>query len=60
MDYLGGGKDPWGNEKIGFSAAAKINRKDFGLVWNKTLDTGGLLIGDEVEIDVQIEANAQK
>jgi polyisoprenoid-binding protein YceI len=60
MEYLGTGKDPWGNEKVGFSASGKINRKDYGMVWNKALDTGGFLVGDEVEIDVQVEGNAQK
>lgn len=60
MEYLGAGKDPWGNEKVGFSASGKINRKDYGMVWNKALDTGGFLVGDEVEIDVQVEGNAQK
>lgn len=60
VEYLGTGKDPWGNEKVGFSASAKINRKDFGMVWNKALDTGGFVVGDEVEIDVQVEGNAQK
>ncbi len=60
VEYLGAGKDPWGNEKVGFSASAKINRKDFGMIWNKALDTGGFVVGDEVEIDVQVEGNAQK
>jgi len=59
-EHLGAGKDPWGNEKVGFSATAKINRKDFGMVWNKVLDNGGILLGDEVEVDVQVEANAAK
>jgi polyisoprenoid-binding protein YceI len=60
VEYLGGGKDPWGNEKVGFTASTKINRKDFGLTWNKVLETGGLLVGEEVEIEVQVEADAQK
>jgi len=59
-EYLGAGKDPWGNDKVGFSATTRINRKDFGMVWNKVLDNGGILLGEEVEIDVQIEANAAK
>ena len=42
------GKDPWGNTRIGLSATAKINRKDFGLVWNAALETGGILVGDDV------------
>ncbi|MFN7685865.1 MAG: YceI family protein [Oligoflexia bacterium] len=60
VEYLGGGKDPWGNEKVGFTAATKVNRKDFGLTWNKVLEAGGLLVGEEVEIEVQIEADATK
>lgn len=48
-------KDPWGNIKIGASAATKINRKDFGLTWNKALEAGGVLVGDEVEINLDIE-----
>jgi polyisoprenoid-binding protein YceI len=48
-------KDPWGNLKVGTSATAKINRKDFGLVWNKALEAGGLLVGEEVEILLDVE-----
>ncbi|MFZ5477465.1 MAG: YceI family protein [Myxococcota bacterium] len=49
-------KDPWGNTKIGFSATTKINRKDFGLTWNKALEQGGLLVGEEVAITIEVEA----
>jgi polyisoprenoid-binding protein YceI len=49
-------KDPWGNTKIGFSATTKVNRKDFGLNWNQTLEAGGVLVGEEVEIELQVEA----
>ncbi|HEX5235574.1 MAG TPA: YceI family protein [Silvibacterium sp.] len=48
-------KDPWGNTRIGLSAEAKVNRKDFGLVWNSTLETGGILIGDEVTITLDVQ-----
>jgi polyisoprenoid-binding protein YceI len=48
-------KDPWGNTRAGFTADGKLNRKDFGMVWNKTLDTGGLVVGDEVQIHLDIE-----
>ena len=47
--------DPWGGERAGFSAHAKINRKDFGLVWNATLETGGLLVGEDVKITLDVE-----
>jgi polyisoprenoid-binding protein YceI len=52
-------KDPWGNQRIGASATTKINRKDFGLTWNSALETGGLLVGDEVKITLDIEAIRQ-
>ncbi|MBF0487787.1 MAG: YceI family protein [Nitrospirae bacterium] len=48
-------KDPWGNMRRGASAAAKINRKDFGLTWNKALETGGVLVGDDVTINLEVE-----
>jgi polyisoprenoid-binding protein YceI len=49
-------KDPWGNMRIGLEGSAKINRKDFGLTYNKALETGGLVVGDEVEIQINAEA----
>ncbi|HZW79711.1 MAG TPA: YceI family protein [Candidatus Deferrimicrobiaceae bacterium] len=48
-------KDPWGNIRRGLSATAKINRKDFGLTWNSALETGGLLVGDEVTITLDLQ-----
>jgi polyisoprenoid-binding protein YceI len=48
-------KDPWGNLRMGLSANAKINRKDFGLTWNSALETGGVLVGDEVAITLDAE-----
>jgi polyisoprenoid-binding protein YceI len=48
-------KDPWGNIRIGASAITKINRKDYGLVWNTALETGGLLVGDDVAITIDAE-----
>ena len=55
--FLGEGSDPWGNKKAGFSATTTINRKDFGLNWNETLETGGVLVGDEVQIEISAEGN---
>ena len=49
------GKDPWGKMRIGVFATAKINRKDFGLTWNATLETGGILVGDEVTISLDVQ-----
>ena len=48
-------KDPWGNIRRGTTATTKIDRKDFGLTWNKGLETGGVLVGDEVTITLEIE-----
>jgi polyisoprenoid-binding protein YceI len=48
-------KDPYGNTRIGLSATARINRKDFGLTWNGTLEAGGVLVGDEVMITLDIQ-----
>ena len=48
-------KDPWGNTRIAISATTKINRKDFGLTWNAALETGGILVGDEVTITLDVE-----
>jgi polyisoprenoid-binding protein YceI len=49
------GKDPWGNTRIGLSAVTKINRKDFDLGWNAALETGGVLVGEEVTIMLEIQ-----
>ena len=49
------GKDPWGNARIGLSATAKINRKDFGLNWNTALEAGGFLVGDEIAITLDVQ-----
>lgn len=56
VTFEGQGKDPWGNEKVGFSAEGKINRSDYGLTWNAALETGGVLIGDQIKISLSIEA----
>ncbi len=48
-------KDPWGNLRIGLSATARINRKDFGMTFNAALETGGVLVGDEVTINLEVE-----
>jgi polyisoprenoid-binding protein YceI len=49
------GKDPWGNTRIGASATTRINRKDFGLTWNAALQTGGILVGEDVTITLDLE-----
>jgi polyisoprenoid-binding protein YceI len=55
----GRGRDPWGGERAGFSATARISRKDFGLTWNQLLETGGVAVGDEVKISIDLEIVAQ-
>jgi polyisoprenoid-binding protein YceI len=55
-EFAGTGKDPWGNERAGLSARASLDRRDFGLVWNAALEAGGVLVGEKVEIAIEIEA----
>jgi polyisoprenoid-binding protein YceI len=56
VEYGGRAKDPWGNERIGFVAKAALDRKDFGLGWNQVLEAGGVLVGDRVEIELEVQA----
>jgi polyisoprenoid-binding protein YceI len=55
VEFGGIGKDPWGNTKAGFTVTGKLNRKDFGLNWNAALETGGVLVSDEVKIASEIQ-----
>ncbi|WP_129019606.1 YceI family protein [Edaphocola flava] len=55
VTYGGVNKDPWGNQKAGFSVKGKINRTDFGLTWNAALETGGVLVSEEVKIDAEVQ-----
>lgn len=57
--YSGAGKNPWGQEVAGFEATTKISRKAFGLEWNVALETGGLLVGDEIKISIDLQAAKQ-
>lgn len=59
VEVGGQGKDPWGNVRAGFSATASIHRKDFGLTWNQALETGGVLVADRVDIEIELQAIAQ-
>jgi len=59
VEYGGQGKDPWGNQRIGFTATASVNRKDFGLTWNQALETGGVLVADRVDIEIELQAVRQ-
>lgn len=60
LEFLGSATDPWGNEKAGFSATAEVNRKDYGLNWNKALETGGLVVGEDVKIILEIQGTKEK
>ncbi|HEX8546627.1 MAG TPA: YceI family protein [Cytophagaceae bacterium] len=55
VEFGGVAKDPWGNKKAGFTISGKINRKDFGLTWNAALETGGVLVSEEVKIQAEIQ-----
>ena len=58
-EFVGASTDPYGTNKVGFEGTAKISRKDFGLVWNAALETGGVLVGDEIHLTFDVEANKQ-
>ena len=60
VTYLGTARDPWGNEKAGFSTEVTLNRKDFGMVWNAALDNGGVILGDDVKVAINLETVKQK
>lgn len=55
VEFGGVNKDPWGNQKAGFSVSGKINRTDFGLNWNAALETGGVLVSEEVRINAEVQ-----
>jgi polyisoprenoid-binding protein YceI len=53
--FEGRNRDPWGADRLGFTASGKINRKDFGLNWNQALETGGWLVGDDIKLSIDVE-----
>lgn len=59
-EYGGSAADPWGNERTAFTAETTIDRKDYGITWNKTLDAGGVVVGDDVKIILEVEGIKQK
>ena len=59
VEQHGQAKDPWGNVRAAFTAKTSIDRKDFGLTWNQVLETGGVMVGDRVDIEAEIEAVQQ-
>ncbi len=58
--WSGSVKDPWGNERAAFTASTRINRKDFGLTYNQVMETGGLVVGDEIQVILEIEGVRKK
>jgi len=58
--FLGAASDPWGNKKAGFTGTTTINRKEFGLGWNQALETGGVLVGEQVEIRIDVEGDVKE
>jgi polyisoprenoid-binding protein YceI len=54
-EFLGSGKDPWGGTRMGFSAKGSIDREQFGLTWNAALETGGVLVGKKIELEIDVE-----
>lgn len=55
VEFTGSGKDPWGNEKAAFTLVGKINRKEWGLAWNVSLDSGGVLVGEEIKLAIEVQ-----
>jgi polyisoprenoid-binding protein YceI len=60
VTFLGSAKDPWGNERASFEVVTKLNRKDFGINWNKALDAGGFMLSDDVDVTVNLETIKKK
>lgn len=59
VQFIGFGKDPWGKERAGFELETTLNRKDYGILWNKALDQGGFLLGEDVKVQINVEAVKQ-
>jgi polyisoprenoid-binding protein YceI len=59
-EFNGVATDPWGNDRAGFTAESKLDRRDFGLTWNKALEAGGFVVGDEVKIHLEVEGIKNK
>ncbi len=56
VEYGGSGTDPWGQTKVGFAGKTSIDRREFGLKWNQALEAGGVLVGDKVDIEIEVQA----
>ena len=55
-EYGGQGKDPWGNQRVAFTATTVLDRGDFGLTWNQVLEAGGVLVGERIDIEIEVQA----
>ena len=60
VEFNGNAKDPWGNTRAGFSIEGEVNRFDYGLKWNNVLETGGLVVSEEVRIDIDVQVIKNK
>ena len=60
VQFLGFGRGPGGSEKAGFEITTTLNRKDFGVIWNRALDEGGVLLGEDVRVTINLELNKKK
>ena len=56
VEFGGKTRDPWGGQRVGFSATGKIDRRDFGLVWNQAMETGGVLVGNDIKVNIEVQA----
>lgn len=59
VEYLGAVRDPYGNQRAIFSATGRINREEFGITWNQALETGGFLVGKDVDLEIEVAAVAR-
>jgi polyisoprenoid-binding protein YceI len=59
-EFQGRARDPWGGERMGFTASGKINRREYGLHWNQALDAGGWVLGDDIKMSIEVELVKQK
>ena len=55
-EYAGQAKDPWGNQRVAFTAKTAVDRREFGLTWNQVLEAGGVLVGERIEIELEVQA----
>lgn len=59
VTFEGTGKDPWGGDRVGFTATGRIDRRDFGLTWNQALETGGVLVSNDIKINIEVQATKE-